>query len=413
MSLTNHSKSQRGQALIIIVLSIVGLAGMAGLVIDGGNAFLDRRNAQNAADSAALAAALSRVRSGQNLQAAALASAAQNGYDNNGTSNTVEFHNPPTSGPNAGKIEYVQVIITSHVKTYLARVLGWTQLTNRVEAVARTKTPEVRQILNGQAVISLSPISDCNDDKSFWVHGEATLDITGGGIFVNSSNNQCAFIQQGSGSIRIRDNHIINVVGAAMIQKPQLLTPGVSVGANSVGYPPPFFMPKVGCGNKEAQVSEDGSTMSPGSWDDDFPPESVTHLESGIYCLGNGINITTNIEGHNVVLEVQDGEVHFNGGADIILDAPDKGEFAGLLIYVPMDNPSKVVLNGGSGSKIKGTILAPSSAIHINGNDASSGFHSQIIGYRIDVNGDSNVVIVYQDDQNYNTLTMPEVQLSE
>src|SRR5512141_36751 len=163
----------------MIVLAMVGLAGMVGLVVDGGNAFLDRRKAQNAADSAALAAALSRTRSGQNPQASALTSAAENGYNNNGSSNSVQFYNPPVSGPNAGKSEYVQVIITSHVKTYFARVLGWQQLTNRVEAVARTKTPEVRQILDAQAIISLAPKSDCNEDKAFWVHGEATLDITG------------------------------------------------------------------------------------------------------------------------------------------------------------------------------------------------------------------------------------------
>jgi hypothetical protein len=172
-------------------------------------------------------------------------------------------------------------------------------------------------------------------------------------------------------------------------------------------------MPKVGCGDTEAQISADGQSMSPGSWDEEFPPPGVTHLESGVYCLNDGIKITGNLEGHNVVLKVEDGEVHFSGSADIILDAPNSGEFAGLLMYLPPDNRNKVVLNGGSGSVIKGTILAPAAAIHINGNDSSSGFHSQIIGYTIDVNGNSNIVIVYKDDQNYNTLTMPEVQLSE
>jgi hypothetical protein len=403
---------ERGQALIVVVLAIVGLAGMVGLVVDGGNAFLDRRNAQNAADSAALAAALTRIRGGNSLAGAAFDAAAQNGYDNNGTSNIVEVHHPPADGPNKGDAEYIQVIIVSHVKTYIAGVIGFDQLTNRVEAVARTKTPEVRQILNGQAIISLAPQSDCNNFKSFWVHGEATLDITGGGVFVNSNNNQCAFIQQGSGSIRIRDNHMINVVGAAMIQKPQLLTPGVSVGAIPISYPPPFFLPKVGCPD-EAVVSEDGTSMSAGSWSDIFPPPGVTHLESGAYCLDDGINITSDIEGHNVVLRVNDGDVHFSGSANIILDAPNSGDHSGLLLYLPMDNNAKVVLNGGANSDISGTILAPSSNIHINGNDSSSGFRSQIIGYRIDVNGNANIIIKYNDEQNYNTLTMPEVQLSE
>ena len=94
-----NKKTERGQALILVVLAIVGLAGMVGLVVDGGNALLDRRKAQNAADSAALAAALSRTQIGQNPQATALASAAQNGYNNNGSSNVVQFYNPPASGP--------------------------------------------------------------------------------------------------------------------------------------------------------------------------------------------------------------------------------------------------------------------------------------------------------------------------
>jgi len=410
---SNSYKQARGQALVLIALAIVGLAGIAGLVVDGGNIFLDRRNAQNAADSAVLAAALTRVESSGSPPATAIASAKKNGYNNDGVTNKVEVHIPPISGPNKGNSEYIQVIITSHVKTYIASVVGWRSVTNRVTAVARTKPSEIRQILNGQAVISLAPTSDCMNDVAFYLHGESTLDITGGGVFVNSNNNQCAFVQQGSGSIRIRDNHNINIVGTASIQKPLLLTPSVTVGSGPIGYPPPFFMPKVGCGSKDAEVSEDGTGMSPGNWGEAFPPPGVTHLDKGIYCLSDGIDITGDIEGHNVVLKVEKGEVHFNGGANISLDAPNSGELAGLLLYLPMKNTSKVVLNGGAESNIQGTILAPASTIHINGNDAASGFHSQIIGYMIDVNGNSNIVIKYLDSQNFNTLTMPEVQLSE
>jgi Flp pilus assembly protein TadG len=409
---SRKTNPERGQALIIIVLATIVLAGMAGLVIDGGNVFLDKRNAQNAADSAALAAALTRGRGGSNVAGAALDNAAQNGYDNDGSTNVVEVHYPPTDGPYKNNAEYVQVVITSNVKTYFARVVGWRQLTNKVQATARTKTPEVREILHGQAVIALAPNSDCNNKKAFWVHGEATLDITGGGVFVNSANNQCAFLQNGSGSIRIRDNHQINVVGGATIQKPQLLTPGVTVGVASTSYPPPFFMPKFSCGGS-AVVSEDGTSMTAGSWDDVFPPPGVTNLESGTYCLGNGMDVVDNLDGSNVVFIIKDGDIHWNGSANIQLTAPAKGEQKGLLIYVPMDNPNKIVLNAGEESNIRGTILAPASELHLNGNDSKAGFKSQIIAYTIDVNGNSNVIINYKDDQNYNTLTMPEIQLSE
>ena len=391
---------------------MVGLVGMVALVVDGGNVFLDRRTAQNAADSAALASALSRIHGEQDWVGAAIASAAVNGYNNDGVTNIVQVYSPPKDGPNSGDLEYLQVIITSHVDTYFASVVGRDRITNIVNAVARTKLPEVTQLLKGAAVVSLAPGSDCNNNKSFWIHGEATLDITGGGVFVNSNNRDCALFQNGSGSIRIRDDYSINVVGGTSIQKPQLITPQVTIGASPISYPPPFFMPKFGCG-KEAEVSEDGSSMSAGAWGDEFPPEGVTHLGAGVYCLGNGFRINGNLEGNNVVFKVDRGEVRFSGTADIILNAPNSGNNAGLLIYLPMDNNSKVVLNGGAGSVIKGTILAPASPIIIKGMDSQRGFHSQIIGYTVEADGNSNVVIVYNDEQNYDAMEMPELQLSE
>ena len=404
---------ERGQALIVIALVAVALVGMVGLVIDGGRAFLDRRNAQNAADSAALASAYARIKGDQDMVGAALAAAAENGYNNDGTRNVVVLYSPPKDGPHSGDVEYIQIIITSNLQTYFARVIGRNKITNTVEATARTKQAEIKELLNGRAVVSLAPASNCFNNLSFWVHGEATLDVTGGGIFVNSNNKTCALIQQGSGSIRLEDGYSIDVVGNASIQKTRLLTPDVTVDAASVSYPPPFFMPKVGC-SKEAEVSlVDPTSMSSGSWGDDFPPPGVTHLDGGVYCLDNGMHVTGNLEGHNVIFKVTDGEVRFSSSADIILDAPNAGVNAGLLIYLPMENHSKVVLNGGAGSIIKGTILAPASPILIKGMDSPRGFHSQIIGYTVEADGTSNVVIVYNKDQNYQSLSMPEIQLSE
>ena len=47
--------SERGQMLVIVALALTTLVAMAGLVIDGGMALANRRQVQNAADSAALA----------------------------------------------------------------------------------------------------------------------------------------------------------------------------------------------------------------------------------------------------------------------------------------------------------------------------------------------------------------------
>jgi len=403
----------RGQVLIVIALAMVGLIGMLGLVIDGGSVFLDRRNAQNAADSAALASAMIRIRGGEDWVAAALRSAAENGYNNDPLTNTVQVYSPPKDGPHAGKLEYLQVIIISHVNATFARVFGWVQFTNVVEAVARTKLPEIGPLMNGNAVVSLAPTNSCFKRPGLWVHGEATLDITGGGVFVNSNNPTCAVVEQGSGSIRIRDDHQISIVGGAYIQKPQLLTPGVTTGAIPVSFPPPFYMPRAGCGSKIATVSEDGTSMSPGNWEEEFPPEGVTHLSAGIYCLNHGFHVKGLLRGKNVLFVVEEGEFRISSGATVKLDAPSAGPNSGLLVYVPLDNHNKVVLNGTPETTIQGTILAPASPIIINGNDSASGFHSQIIGYTVEADGNSNVVIKYIEEQNYVTLSMPEVQLAE
>src|ERR1044072_8642041 len=83
--------TQRGQALVMIALAAIGLFAFAALAIDGSAVFSDRRHAQNAADTSALAAGLAKTRS-QAWTTAALTRAASNSYNNNGTTNIVEAH---------------------------------------------------------------------------------------------------------------------------------------------------------------------------------------------------------------------------------------------------------------------------------------------------------------------------------
>jgi Flp pilus assembly protein TadG len=415
--------SEHGQALILIVFGIIGLIGITALAVDGGRAFVDRRQAQNAADSAALAGGLARI-NGTNWVQAARNAAAANGYDNRGSSQVAVIACDSAKadcGVYTGNMEYIKVAITSTIQTSFAKVIGQNEITNRVETIVHTKPPEYKEILDGNAIVSLAPTSDCNHFKSFWIHGEATLDIWDAGIYINSNNRTCALLEQGSGSIKLEgliDGEKpgeITVVGGASIQKPKLISPyPPQTDAIPISYPPPFYMPRVGCPN-DAKISVDGESMSAGSWGDDFPPPGVHSLGAGAYCLGGDfiLNSGDQLEGGNVVFRVDDGEVRWSGSAEIKLSGRKAGPLDGLLLYLPIDNHSRVVLNGNRKSAIKGTILAPSATIHLNGMESNAGFNSQIIGYRIEVNGTDKIVIKYIDDQNYNALTWPEVQLSK
>lgn len=411
-----HRIAERGQAIILIVFSIIGLVGMSALAIDGGNAYLERRKTQNAADSAALSGAIARIEGGD-WRATALASAATNGFDNDGVTNTVELNTPPIGGPYADNPEYIQVIVTSHLETFFGPVIGVPQITVSTQAISQTKPAIYGQMFDGYALVSLAPHSKCDVKRGFFIHGEATLALQGGGLFVNSDNPTCAYIQMGSGGVRIEDESPFSIVGGASIQKPILHTPfPPQTGAIPMAYPPAIRMPRVGCGSRIAQViGEDGSSMTSGNWDDDFPPEGVTHLESGVYCIGGDVLVGDDgqLKGDHVTLIVEHGSLQFKSGAKIKLNAPMNGENAGLLIYMPLDNHKRVVLNGDYESTYKGTIFAPSAEIHLNGIESPLGYHSQIIGYYIEVDGNDIINIKYLDEQNYDAYRMPEVLLSQ
>jgi Flp pilus assembly protein TadG len=75
-------RAQRGQVLVIFALALIAIVAMTGLVIDGGSTFVQRRDQQNVADAAAMAAGYSYSMTGSTAAAATAgqAVATANGY---------------------------------------------------------------------------------------------------------------------------------------------------------------------------------------------------------------------------------------------------------------------------------------------------------------------------------------------
>jgi Flp pilus assembly protein TadG len=400
--------SEKGQALIVIALTAIILFSFAALAIDGSVVFSDRRHAQNAADTAALAAALAKVR-GQAYTTAATSRAASNGYDNNGTTNIVQVNNPPVDGTYSGNSEYIQVKITSHVNTYFARVIGRSEVINHVEALTRTTPSTIASMYGGSAVVGLDP-SGC---KAVQFNGNANMTITGSGIYVNSTCTPNAF-NNDSGSSGILTTPCLQTVGGYeyTLGKVQVTQAGCLHNNVTPMVTPPY--PNITCGTQTATKS--GNTLSPGNWSGAFPPNGVTNLQSGVYCVSNGnfqVNGGDTLIGHGVVIYMIDGFVKWNGGATIQLDAPTQGEFAGLLLYLPPTNSNVVVVNGNGDSHIVGSIWAPTSTITVEGGGGSSGLQCQFLGWHVNLSGSSNTNIDFQANLNYQPPIPPTVQLTQ
>ena len=237
---------EHGQALIIIALAMVGLVAIVGLAVDGSAVFADQRHAQNAADTAAMAAAYAKVDelatstnpnvnvpatcpppSGTPSDACAalinagLDRAISNGYGDNIAKSTVKIYSPPTTGYYQGDDDYVQVLITSTVNTTFMKVVGRNEFTHTVQAVALAK-PRFN-LAEGAMIISYDPDPNCSTTGtggySVQVNGSATVNLDGGGIFLNSDET-CGFKIPNCADLNIINGGGINTVGANNINIP-------------------------------------------------------------------------------------------------------------------------------------------------------------------------------------------------
>jgi hypothetical protein len=478
---------ERGQALVIIALAAVGLFGFSALAIDGSRVFSDRRNAQNAADTAALSAALAKIRQ-EDYVLAAKDRAADNGYVFDATTNNVQVSfcnvsglNPPCQGipttdPNsnppptqeelelASPANYIQVKITSILPATFARIVGRNEFTNIVTAIAYAGPVEPKPLVNGYALAAMSP--DASD--AVLTTGNFTLDIINSSIFSNS-DAECT--NGGTnGSMSLGGNQTIQV-DSSIQTVGEFCEGGNSVGpippfnegASPIDYPPQVTIPSFSCGSTTGSVSPPDAqrrvTVSPGNHGNlTFPLGAQVIFSPGTHCFSSGLTITgenviadhvkflfkggefkinsgsltcndmqlhvnggsgismgatSHVFCNNVVFFLSTGDVSWNANADYRIYAPTGGDYEGLLFYMPPSNHEPITINGNSSCEMTGTILAVGSKITVNGNSSAEGLNSQIIGDTVLLNGNGNLVINYNPDDQYQPIDPSAIMLTK
>jgi Flp pilus assembly protein TadG len=448
--------SERGQALILIAFAAVALFAFAALAIDGSRVFSDRRHAQNAADTAALAAALAKVRGNDYVNAAVLR-AQSNGFDT--ANSTVEVHqcdeaglNPPCEGlpSSADASQYIQIVIRMSTPTTFARILGWQQVPTVVSAVARAVTGESPVGSNTPAVSAMSP----TDPSAIHGNGNFNLEINNSGIFDNSNAaggcpNGSALLFNGNGTYDVDTGY--EVVGQSC-----------DVGSNTIigdfktvtqqPYPPQIDIdaPSITCsGDTTPAWSGTGWLIPPGNHAYmDIPGGSVTFapgnhcFPAGFRLSGNTPTITANdanflisggvfditsngsfncsnllvhvnggtgmrLNGNGtsnctgVTFYLSTGNVTWNGNSTNIFSAPTSGTYKGLLVYLPYGNSNPLTISGNASSEFTGSIIAVSSPIQLQGNNATLALSTKIIGYTVGFSGNGKFQINYDPSQQY------------
>ena len=295
----NWRRAESGQAIVLLALAIVALIGITGLAIDGGGLFFLQRDAQNAADAAAVAAtyALCTFGTGAQVDAAGQVAAEQNGFINGQDGRIVTVTYPPTFGLKAGDSSYLQIDITATKPAYFIQMVYKGPLEVSVRAIGYCQPP-----FDPGTVPAIFGVSATCTNAVRWAGSTGNIQ---GGVF---SNNDIQF----TGS----DNTIGGAVeGVSHVDSPSsnnnLFDPGQPTSPvspepdplalyYSIGdYAPTGRIP-AGIPSGYYHAIKQGSDLSAPHYDPDFQDGSQTwqvnnRVLEGLYYVEGDVSLGTNV----------------------------------------------------------------------------------------------------------------------
>ncbi len=409
-----------------MAMMMIGMLGFSALAIDGGMLYHEHRRAQNAADAAAMSAALAKVK-GQPLGTVALTSTTSNDFVTTaqhcipagpdcilgvGTDLTIEVTNPPRVGLYAGNPEYIRVFIEHKVNTSFAHLVFTGGLRDAAEAVSRVWPTQ--NFTPGYAIFATTD----HDCKGVWFSGTGDTNVIGGGVFSNSdaASASCqSGVQGGGGAINVAIPHGIEVVGTfdlggsgAVSPSPTEFVPKQRIRP-MMGTPDCSGVPDRG----QMKINSAGAhTIFPGRYSEItvLAGADVT-LDPGMYCVYGNKGFTSNggsITGTDVFIYMEDGGFDLGGNTLVNLSAveppnslvdPSHNDWAGMLLYVDPNNTNPITITGASNTLYAGTIYAPSSLVTLTGGGTEIGINAQIIGETVKITGNAELNITYDESK--------------
>jgi hypothetical protein len=384
---------RRGNVVVWVVVCSAVILGVLALGMDGGRMMEERRTTQAAADAAALAAARDLYfnytqNQGKDpfgsARAAALASAAANGFANDGSNSVVTVNIPPLSGTFAGKPDHVEVIVQSNLPGTFSALFLQGPLPVQGRAVARGRPQRIGLTLlqpSGGPVLSAS--------------GNARVDVAGAPIVVNSTSTFVYDIDDNA-SVSA-DYHDIagptpptgNISGPINTSVSSNGDPLASLPApDPTAYAVQDTGPTIVTGNSvslQPGVYQGGISISGGS----------VNLAPGIYILnGGGLSVSGNgsLFGTGVMIyltggssplaggllnpllsPVLGGSISINGNGAINLTPPGDGTYQGINIFQDRQNTQPINITGNGSISITGTGYAPAATLQLTGSSNTTG----------------------------------------
>ena len=379
----NALQDESGQALVLAGVSMTVIVAFLALAIDVGQLRYQQTKLQNAADAAALAAALEMSYCGSTHACTAMQTAAQkalveNGFSGStvytqcgtpGTGLTIGVNQGPcalgsTSGdPNYGSSQYVEVVVSYPQSTYFAKIVGISSVKINVRAEAGLgNSNDCLYLSTGNTTTSAN--------QTLLVNGNATISASCG--IINDAGGSQAAVFNGGDTITSTGLYIH---GGDLNNGNNTLNPSPTTGVSPVSDPLSYLSPPAAgsCTYSNEVINSGGGTvtLNPGTYCGGLiiNGSATVSFNPGTYIMqGNMIvNGGDTISGTGLTFYFSSGSLTMNGSSDASLVAPTTGTYAGILIYQNPSDGSGIILNGDTNSKWQGTVYAAGANLTING----------------------------------------------
>lgn len=385
---TRFVREDSGAYAMITALALPMLVGAAAFGTEEGTLLYKQREMQHAADSSAASAAAAYTAGSTDVTTHADAVAASYGFTT-GTNTTVTVSQPPTSGPNKGNTQAIEVIIRQSQPRLFSSLWGSARVSITARAVALPQVEGCVLALDGTATGSLAAqgsvniglvkcaaYDDSNASQAVSIGGSATMSAQFAGI-VGGISGTIATVQG-------------TVTGYHTISDPyaKVVPPSFS-GCDYTNYSThsiAVLSPGVYCGGMSLGAGA-VVTLSPGTY---YLDRGSLTMAGSSSLSGLGVTLVfTSSTGSNYAY------AKLTGGAVVNLVAPTSGTMSGIAMYGDHNMPvgTSFSFTGGNNQAIGGAIDLPKAAVTWTGNASTQQPCTQLIADTIQFTGASGLQV--------------------
>jgi Flp pilus assembly protein TadG len=343
------ARRRPGNVLASTVLLMPVLLGMVGLALDGGMMMAVHRQAQNAADAGAVAAAWDKLRGRSASVQSTTATTYVTNYNGLSTA-TVAFNAPPQSGPYSGNVSYLEVIVTVPIRTMFIQVLG----TSKSQQVQARAVAGIEAVAAGEGAIVLDPTAR----PGMSVQGGGNL-VVNGRVVVNAEATGYAATTGNGSNVQATDIQVVGQVDTPANYQSNPVGGASPLHTGALPEPDPLIsLPTPVSGMAGVDVTARGSITASGT----YSPGIYSNIS-----LGNGTNVTFNPGIYIMVPQKPNDGISITGGAIV--------SGTGVMFYLTGDN-FKVATglpdaNDGSSSPPDASGAKNYASLTINGNSVN------------------------------------------